>query len=152
MQVPAPSGTGPDQPSGGEAAAIGSANAEYVRGWVEDWNHGDVDALLEEVDPNIEWVVAREHPAATTHRGPGEIGAYLADWLRTMPGLKVEIEEIEEAGDRVLLVMRMRGTGAGSGADVEVRLANVTTFRNGKPVRVEEYLDPDEGRQALKAA
>ncbi len=129
-----------------------SENAEYVRGWVDDLNRGDVDALLANADPDHEWVVAREHPAATTHRGPEQIGAYLADWLRTMPDLKVKIEGLEEAGDRVLVVMRMTGSGAGSGAATEVRVATLTTFRDGRPVRTEEFLDPEEARRVLAAA
>jgi ketosteroid isomerase-like protein len=129
-----------------------SENAEYVRDWVDDWNRGDVDALMANADPDHEWVVAREHPAATTHRRPEQIGAYLADWLRTMPDFKVEIEGLEEAGDRVLVVMRMTGTGAGSGAATEVRVATLTTFRDGRPVRTEEFLDPEEARRVLADA
>jgi ketosteroid isomerase-like protein len=129
-----------------------SANVDYVHGWVEAWNRGEIESLFEDASPDIEWVVAREHPASTTHRGPQEVADYLADWLQTLPGLEVEIEDLEEASERVLLVMRMRGTGAGSGAATVVRIATVTTFRDGRPVRVEEYLDPDEARRALAAA
>jgi ketosteroid isomerase-like protein len=128
-----------------------SANTEFVRGWVEAWNRGDLEALIADAGPDLEWVVARQHPAATTHRGPQEVAGYLADWLSTMPGLKIEIQELEEVGDRVLLVMRMTGTGAGSGAATEVHNAVVTTFRDGKPVRTEEFLDPDEARRMLAA-
>jgi ketosteroid isomerase-like protein len=66
-----------------------------------------------------------------------------------MPGIQVEIEELEESGDRVLVVMRMSGTGAGSGATTEVRVANLVTFRDGRPRRVQEFLDPDEARREL---
>jgi ketosteroid isomerase-like protein len=51
-----------------------------------------------------------------------------------------------------MLVLRMSGTGAGSGALTEVRMAMITTFRDGKPLRTEEFLDPDEARRALAAA
>jgi ketosteroid isomerase-like protein len=124
-------------------------NADYVRDWVEAWNQGDIDALMTDADPDVEWVVAREHPAATTHRGRDAAGEYLRDWLRMMPGIQVEIEELEQSGDRVLVVMRMSGTGAGSGATTEVRVANLVTFRDGRPRRVEEFLDPDEARREL---
>jgi ketosteroid isomerase-like protein len=127
------------------------ANAEYVRGWVETWNRGEVDSLFDDADPDHEWVVAREHPDAATHRGPQEVAGYLAEWRRLMPDLQVQIEELEEVGDRVLLVMRMTGTGAGSGATTEVQIATINTFRDGRPVRTEEFLDPDDARRAFAA-
>jgi len=125
------------------------ANTEYVRAWIERWNSGDLDALIEDMDPDAEWVVAREHPAATIHRGPEEIGEYFRDWNRTMPGIQIEAVELEELGDRVLAVMRMQAEGAGSGAGAEISVATVTAFRDAKVIRTEEFLDPDEARRAL---
>jgi ketosteroid isomerase-like protein len=92
-------------------------------------------------------VVAREHPAATTHRGPEEVRAYLEDWLATMPDLRIEVEELLEAGDVVLMVGRVQGAGAGSGAGTGVTLCTLTTFDpQGRGRRVEEFLDPAEAR------
>ncbi len=48
--------------------------------------------------------------------------------------------------------MQMRGAGASSGASTEVRVATVTTFRDARPVRVEEFLDPDEAGRVLSGA
>jgi ketosteroid isomerase-like protein len=124
-------------------------NADYAQGFVEAWNRRDLQSYLDDVSPEFEWVVAREHPDAKTHRGAEAVAEYLGDWMATMPDLLVEIDEVREDGDRVLLVMRMTGRGAGSGAGAEVRVATVSTFRDGKPIRTEEYLDPDEATRAL---
>jgi ketosteroid isomerase-like protein len=126
-----------------------STNTDYVREWTAAWNRGDVDALIEDVDPDFEWVVAREHPDPTAPRGIDEVGAYLRDWLDTMPDLQVEIVDLEEIGDRVLSVLKMKGTGTGSGATTEVVMAVITTFRDRTPVRTEEFLDPEEARRVL---
>jgi ketosteroid isomerase-like protein len=128
-----------------------SLNTDYVCEWVAAWNRGEVDVLIEGADPDHEWVVAREHPGSTTHRGRDAVAGYLRDWIDTIPDLRIEIAEIKEDGDRVLVVMQMRGTGAGSGAETEVRTAIVTTFRDGIAVRTEEFLDPEEARGALAA-
>jgi ketosteroid isomerase-like protein len=125
-------------------------NAEYVRGWVEGWNRGDLESLIADADPEIEWVVTREHPDATTHVGVDAVSKYLSDWLDTMPGLRVEIIEQKERGDRVLSVLQLSGAGAGSGAATEVHTAMLSTFRNGRPLRTEEFLDLDEGRRAFE--
>ena len=126
-----------------------SANADYVRSWVESWNRGNLEELIADADPEIEWVVTRQHPDATTHVGVDAVSDYLRDWLRTMPGLRVEIAELAERGDRVLSVLRLSGTGAGSGAPTEVRTAMLSTFRDGVPIRTEEFLDLEEGRRAF---
>ena len=125
------------------------ANAEYVRRWIEALNRRDIDALVEDASPDFEWVVAREHPDATTHRGIDATVEYLREWLRLMPDFHVGTEEIEEHGDQVLTVIRLTGSGAGSGASTEVRTAMLSTFRDGVPVRTEEFLDPEEARAAL---
>jgi ketosteroid isomerase-like protein len=129
-----------------------SANTDYVRDWTAAWNRGDVEALIADVDPEFEWVVAREHPDPTAPRGIDEVGSYLRDWLDTMPDLQVEIVELQEKGKKVLSVLQMKGTGAGSGATTEVVMAVITTFRDGTPVRTEEFLNPEEARAALTSA
>jgi ketosteroid isomerase-like protein len=128
-----------------------SAKEEFVREWAAALNRGDFEAMVGDAGPDFEWVVAREHPDATTHRGPEAVSAYLAEWRRMMPDFHVEIVELEERGDRVLTVIEITGTGAGSGARTEVRTATISTFRDGKPVRTEEFLDPEEARVALAA-
>jgi ketosteroid isomerase-like protein len=126
-----------------------SANADYVRGWIDAWNRGEIEALIAEASPDVEWVVTREHPDATTHRGPEAVGAYLRDWISTMPDLRIEIAELEETANKVMVVLLLTGTGSGSGATTEVRTAMISTFRDGKPVRTEEFLDVDAARRAL---
>ena len=126
-------------------------NGDYVRRWVEAWNRGELEALIANSSPDIEWVVTREHPDATTHRGVDAVGDYLRDWISTMPDLRIEIAELEEADDKVLVVLRLTGTGAGSGAATEVRTAMISTFRGETPVRTEEFLDVGEARRALAA-
>jgi ketosteroid isomerase-like protein len=125
------------------------ANADYVRRWVDAFNHRDMEALVEGAGPKFEWVVAREHPNATIHKGIDATLGYFRDWFRTMPDFHVEIDEIEEQGDQVLTVIRITGSGAGSGAGTQIRTGMVSTFRDGKPIRTEEYLDPDEARRTL---
>lgn len=42
---------------------MAEARVGLVRGWIEAYNAGDVEAMIEIADPEIEWAVAREHPA-----------------------------------------------------------------------------------------
>jgi ketosteroid isomerase-like protein len=123
--------------------------AQLVTLWVEAYNRGDSETMARLAHPDVEWVVAKEHPSATTHRGVDAVRAYIDDWQRVMPGMQYEIDSIDERDDRVLVIGRLRGSGAGSGAEVEVPIATLTTFRGSRTIRVEEFLDPAEALNAL---
>ena len=128
-----------------------SANADAMRRAFDSYNSGDLDGLVAMAHPDIEWEVAPEHPAATTHRGIDDVVAYHEDWRDTLEDLRLDLRSLAESGDSVVAVCRIRGKGSESGADVEVEIAFLTTVRDGSAVRVEEFLDPDEAMRALES-
>jgi ketosteroid isomerase-like protein len=99
--------------------------------------------------PDAEWHVAREDPDSAVHRGVKAITEHHERWIDSYPDLKLERLEAKANGDRVFAWVRVVGHGAGSGLHVDMRLAHVVTFRDGKIARVEVYYDRSE---ALKAA
>jgi ketosteroid isomerase-like protein len=131
-----------------------SANPKVAstRRFIEAYNEGDLDRLVELADPGIEWEVAPEHPASTTHRGIDAVREYHEDWRNTLHDLRIDLRSIAARGETVVAVCGLRGEGAESGADVEVEIAFLTTFRDGKAIRVEEFLDPDEAMRALESS
>ena len=132
-----------------DQASDGPNAAAVVRA-TEAYNAGDVGGLLEMAHPDIEWEVAPEHPAATTHRGFEAVREYHEDWRNMVHGMTIDLRSVAERGDTVVTVCRLHGKGGESGADVEVEIAFLTTFRDGKAIRVEEFLDPDEALRALE--
>ena len=68
-------------------------------------------------------------------RGRDELRAFYRDldssWAN---GARLEVEELIDAGDKVLALIRFGGRGKMSGADVETLVWHVWTFRNGTPV------------------
>jgi ketosteroid isomerase-like protein len=82
--------------------------------------------------------------------GPDEMRAFYRDldspWAG---GARLEIEELIDAGDKVLALIRFGGRGKMSGAAVEALVWNVWTFRNGTPVEW-TYFGEDRAA-ALKA-
>ena len=124
-------------------------SVEVVRKAIDASNRGDVEASLADTHPDAEWVVAKEHPNAGTHRGHAAIIAYRAEWQEMLDPIRFDVDQLIDAGDKVVSVGRVRGRGIGSGIDVDVPLALVSELRDGQVVRTEEYLDP---REALKAA
>jgi uncharacterized protein len=112
----------------------------------------DLDGAASWWHPEIEWIVAREHPEARTLVGRGAIATYLQDWEATLDGLQIDVDELLDAGDTVVAVGNVRGGGTDSGADVSVPIAFLCTVRDGKLVRVEEYLDTAEALNAVGLA
>lgn len=123
-------------------------NVENAWRAIEAFNSGDLDRAFEWTDPEIEWVVAREHPNAATHRGRDAVASYFREWQDTLNEMHLNIDRVVEAGDSVVTIGKVSGVGAGSGAPIEIPIAFVSEVREGKTVRVEEYLNPG---QALKA-
>ena len=124
-------------------------NVEIVRRSNALFNAGDWDAAREALHPDIEWVIAREHPDARTLIGRDAVADYQREWQTAMPDLHLELDRVVDAGDKVVTIGAVHGTGTGSGAVVRVPLAIVLTLRDGLIARAEEYLDPDEALEAV---
>jgi ketosteroid isomerase-like protein len=105
-------------------------------------NRGDVDAVLAEFDANASW-----HPHLATLggkpiRGHDEIRAYMASLQEDWIGFRHEPEEFVDAGDaNVVALLITYARGRGSGVDVEVPVAHVLTFKNGKCTGYVSYHD-----------
>jgi uncharacterized protein len=127
-------------------------NVEAVRRGIDAYARGDVDAVLEELDPEIEW-----HPLlqvllggeATVYQGYEGVRELYRDLYEAFTEPQAEASDFRDLGERVIAVGRLRGRGRESGAKVETAIAWLAEFKNGKAVRVREYLDP---KDALEAA
>ena len=120
-------------------------NVEIVRRSLEAYQRGDLDAALADAHPQIDWNPFEE----AQMRGVDAVRAYLTRWEGEWEELETTPEEFIEGGDHVVAVVHFRGRGRGSGIDVEARSYSVYTLRNGKTVRMEEFI---ERHEALEAA
>ena len=125
--------------------------AAFKRG-LEAGNRGDVETLLQELDPVVEWHSALHALLGgeqTVFRGHDGVREMIEDINETFGGFQIEISEIRDLGDRLVAIGRTRARGQASGAETETPFALVTEVKNGKTVSVRGYLDP---KQALEAA
>jgi ketosteroid isomerase-like protein len=83
-----------------------------------------------------------------TFVGIDEINAWLADWLEGFEDLSFDIEEVFDAGDQVVTIARQRAKGKHGGPEVEMRVGQVWTFRDGLIARMEMYADRNEALEA----
>jgi uncharacterized protein len=128
---------------------VSQANVEAAERIYAARLHGDIDALLAELDPEIEW---RPHLATLggrSIRGHAEVREYLASLEQEWEDFRQEVEQLFDAGDEVVVFLNTYSRGRGSGIELQPRVAHVLRFRDGKCVKSVTYLDRDE---ALRAA
>jgi ketosteroid isomerase-like protein len=131
----------------------GSPRAQIVwRLCNEGWLRADFDVVFELVDPEIVWTAMEDAPDAGTYRGHDEVRGYMQDLLDAFDGESVLIEEWTAVGDRLVCVLRARGTGKGSGVGGEFSYACVYRFGDDdRIVEVNEYATGDEALAAAAA-
>ena len=130
-------------------------NVEIVRRAYEAFNRGGIDACISEGlwSPEVVWdVTPTGIPGLGTYRGREEVKRFFEDdWFSTFPfeEWEVKLEEVIDAGDRIIGMSRQHGRGATSGVMAELELAQVSTLRDGLVVRIDNYVDR---AKALEAA
>jgi uncharacterized protein len=73
------------------------------------------------------------------YRGHDGFRQWVADWAGAWSSFSAEVEEYIDAGDRVVVVMRMRATGASSGIEIDRQDASVNLVRDGQIVRIDYF-------------
>jgi ketosteroid isomerase-like protein len=103
----------------------------------------DLDAVLADLDPQIEWHQAQGLPHGGLYRGVDEVRRNVfepldRDWWETFT---VTPEQFLDAGDEVVVIGRYRGVAKGTGRPLDVPFVHVWTFRDGLAVRFRQFLD-----------
>jgi len=127
-------------------------SVEIVRQCYESLTRGD-DAWLELVAPDFvaDFSGRRVDPFALRGLDDPLLATLQRQRLDVWEELPIwEPEELVESGHKVFAFIRMSSRGKASGALVEARVANVWTFRDGRPAEF-TYFGEDRAA-ALKAA
>jgi ketosteroid isomerase-like protein len=112
-------------------------------------NRGDIDAVLADCAPDVTW---RPHLATLGTQpiqGHDEVRAYMVSLGEDWQSFRHEPEEFFDAGDKVVAFLQTYARGRGSGVDVEVAVAHVLSFEDGKCLGYVSYHDREE---ALRVA
>jgi ketosteroid isomerase-like protein len=126
-------------------------NVETFKRAADAYNRRDVEALLKELDPEVEWRSAILMPLgreARVHRGHEGVREGLRDVYKALAEFHAEYSEIRDLSDRIVGIGRVRMRDRQSGVETESPLISVIDVKNGKGTRVWNYLDP---REALEA-
>jgi ketosteroid isomerase-like protein len=80
--------------------------------------------------------------------GLDETNQWLAQWVEGFENWSIDVEEVFDAEDQVVTIVRQHANPRQGGPEVEMRFAQVWTFRDGLVARMEMYADRDEALQA----
>ena len=119
-------------------------NVKVVREAWDAYSGGDYDRIAGFHDPHIV-VVTLEDGALY---GNDAVLANYERWDEAWEGAETTLEEVIGHGDRVFVAARFHGRGRASGVEVETRLYEVYTVRDGKVLRIDEYATRDEALEA----
>ena len=120
-----------------------------LREGFEAWNGGDRSFVLEHFSPDVVWVTPPDDPDQDVFRGHGAVVRFWDEWKAAVGQLRFEVQELLEADNRVLAVVKRSGVGRQSGLEVSDVVCQVFLFdQDGKCSLVREFYD----REAALAA
>jgi uncharacterized protein len=125
------------------------SNVDVVRRLYEAFNQGAVDSVLEQVGPDLEFDASERLPDEGVMHGRDAYRRFLERTFETWARFRVEVDELLDAGDAVVAVVRIAGVGRASEVAVAERSAHVLWLRDGRPYRVKVFADRDEALRAV---
>ena len=128
--------------------AMSQENVETYKRAVEATNRRDLDALVEELDPQVEWHSALVGLGTAVYRGTEGVRELFRDADETLEGMVFEVSEMRDLSDRVVAFGRLRARGHESGVETDVSFNQVVDFRNGKVSRLRSFLDREDALEA----
>jgi ketosteroid isomerase-like protein len=114
---------------------------------LEAFQRGNYELALETFDPDIEGDFTHM-PEGRTATGRDEVRREIARWQLTWDELRTDIEELVDAGDKVLLVVRQTGVAKQSRIELDMRYAQIFELEDGRVLRMKTFLDVADARMA----
>jgi ketosteroid isomerase-like protein len=117
-------------------------NVESFKRGVEAWNRDDLDAWVDQFDPEVEWFALME-----VFRG--HAGAHQAwESFKGNAQLRVRFDDIRDLGESVLALGEMETTGPTTRLNLTGELAQLLTYRGGKVVSARDFRGHAEALEA----
>jgi ketosteroid isomerase-like protein len=123
-------------------------NVEIIRGAIDAYNRGDIDAMLENAAPDFEFDLSRAvGPDIGIYRldqMPGVFREFAASW----ESFELEPDEFIQVGEQVVMPFTLHVQGR-DGITVQTRVTWLWTIREGAVVRVCMYQQRQEALEAV---
>jgi ketosteroid isomerase-like protein len=113
---------------------VSEENLEAVRRLAAAFNDGDVDRFLTDVDADVEFHSLRAQLEGRPYLGHEGARQMFADFEEDWEYLQIEIDDLRAADDEVVAMAHLRSRGHASRVDLNVPVAFLWRFREGKIV------------------
>jgi ketosteroid isomerase-like protein len=126
-------------------------NVEIVRQAWDAWLRGELPRLFDHFDADVVWDTShfRNWPEPV-YRGRAGVERFLGEWLAVWDEYEMRVDGLVAGPDgRVVSLIHHRGKGRESGLPLDMRMAQVTTIRDGKITRVDNYDDRAEALESV---
>lgn len=127
------------------------SDADAVRRAYDAFARGDMEAVVADMEPGIEWHQAQGLPHGGLHQGLDEVRAAIFGPLSEQwwDEFSADPDELLDAGGEIVVLGRYRGRAKGTGKELDVPFVHVWAFRNGKAWRFRQFLDTAGWNEAL---
>jgi ketosteroid isomerase-like protein len=120
-------------------------NVARVRTGMQAFNRGDVEAVLQFLDEEIEIFSSPELANPGTYHGHEGYQQWLSNWLEVWDGFEVDVEHVEAVGGRhVVAAIHQHARGKGSGVEVDMRIAYMFEVDESRTMALHLYPSWDE--------
>jgi ketosteroid isomerase-like protein len=125
-------------------------NVEIVRRAYEALRRDGVEGLLEFIHPEFEGEAPPELSVEPDiYLGREGVRHYFDSFYEAVDEVRFEPEEFIDAGDRVVIPMRLVVKGRGSGIETDLRMTQVWTMQDELVVRIFPYVDKETALEAV---
>jgi ketosteroid isomerase-like protein len=126
-------------------------NVERVREGYDAFARGDLEAVLELLDPEVDWQPAIV-PILGVEGVRGRDGVrqfFTRDLFEGFDQFRAEPLSFEDFGDTVLVMVRYIGRGESTGLELDQTFATLYTLQDGKTVAMHDYGTREEALEAV---
>jgi ketosteroid isomerase-like protein len=123
---------------------------EIIRRMYRAWNTGDVDALADVFDAEVEVRPALStFLASSVYRGHDGVAAWYAETYEPWAEMTAEPQRFVDARDCTVVVVGLHARVPGGEVELEGEIAHVVTIRDGRIVKLDGYDAPEAALSAV---
>jgi len=125
-------------------------NHEIIRRMYRAWNSGDITALADVFDAEVEVRPALStFLASSVYRGHDGVAAWYAETYEPWAEMTAEPQRFVDAGERIVVVVGLHARVPGGEVVLEGEIAHVVTIRDAKIVKLDGYDAPEAALSAV---
>ncbi len=124
-------------------------NVEFVRRSFVTFQSGDIEGAFEFAAPDVELVSRFGAIESGTYKGIAGLRQNVADIDRAWERYDRELEDLIDAGDAVLAILRVNAVSRGTGIPLQQRVGFVYWLRDGRIARMVSFPTVEEALEAV---